>query len=94
MSTENEKNPIVNGKELKDEAVEQVTGGLFAFNPDESLASFTMTHQFTAAAAPAVDASVAAVANAATAPVTSQGIETPNNTVSPDNAARFHIDRL
>ncbi len=67
MSTENEKNPIVNGKELKNEAVEQVTGGLFAFNPDESLASFTMTHQFTAAAAPAVDASVAAVANAATA---------------------------
>ena len=72
MSTENEKNPIVNGKELADEAVEQVTGG-WGGMVDYAIILGQVTPAPTAVApapaavaAPAVDAGVAAVANAAT----------------------------
>ena len=80
MNTENEKNPIVNGKELADEAAEQVTGGLFTFTPNKNGMEYHHDdHGSTVAhTAPAV--------NAMTAPADQTVVraEEVNRLISPD----------
>ena len=93
MSTENEKNPIVNGKELADEAVEQATGG-WGGMVDYAIILGQVTPAPTAVApapaavaAPAVDAGVAAAATAIDAGVAAVANAATVSEIKPDRVS-------
>ncbi len=92
MSTENEKNPIENRKELTDEAVDQVTGGALGFNPDNN-GTYTMTCRYEGAPINNVNASAAAAFDASVAPAGAATAPTPEDEILKELIQNRYIEK-